>query len=186
MNTKKLKLNPVSYSILFFSILFMLLSSCGPTPAESTFAKIDKLYELELTKADYVVLKTAAGPSAQAGIVFQFSYDKTKTMRLSMIGYASRPGHQFQDVANPPVSKDLKAVAESALVLPDRIVLGDQQVPIGAIDALITSVGNPADYILTFKPELNGINIRYKICVKGFACPAPAAFTQPSPPANAN
>lgn len=159
-------------------------------PATSDFVKITKLYNLELTKTDYEILKSAAGPGNSSDLVFQFLYDKTKTYRITMIAYAARPGHRFQadppNPAHPLTSKELTAVSEATLALPDKFALGDQQVPIGSITNLLNSVGNPADFILTFTPELNGINIRYKICVKGFACPAPAAYTNPSPPANAN
>ena len=141
---------------------------------------ITKLYNLELSSGDYTALKTAF--PAGNNMVVQFTYDKTKAMALSLIAYASKPGHQF----TPAYSKDLTAVSDAGVALPNKFVLGDQQISFANIDVVIAGAGNPANYTLTFTPEINGINVRYKVCVKGFACPAPAAYTQPSPPANAN
>jgi hypothetical protein len=168
--------------LLTVSILFF---ACGPTGTSEPTppcppVSITKLYNLELSSTDYTALKTAF--PAGNNMVVQFSYDKTKTTPLSLIAYASKPGHQVQ----PPFSKYLTAVSEATVALPDQFVLGDQQVPFAGIDLVIAAAGNPASYTLTFTPEMNGINVRFKVCVKGFACPAPAQYTQPSPPANAN
>lgn len=152
-----------------------------------------KLYMLQLSSADYLALKTAAGPAHTANLVVQFIYNNANPNPLSLIAYAARPGHKFQ--ANPPnpahplVWKELIAVSEAPGPFPAKYVLGDQQISIGLVDALLAGAGNPANYTLTFTPEVNGANnnIRFKICVINPTwCPNAGTYTQPSPPANAD
>jgi hypothetical protein len=143
---------------------------------------------LELSSADYAELKNTfpSGGSERSKLVFQFYFDKTVAGNPSLIAYASKPGNQFtQGTVTNPVSKVLKIGGPHALQLPNTFVLGDQQIRFDSIDGILSGAATDTIiFIPTIKP--GEINVRYKICLKGAACPSPAPITQPSPPANAN
>ena len=195
----------VIYKLLIPLCMLLAIQACnpapdpspGPTPTDAppspeggSTSNLFGTYldTLMLNEADYNVLRNTF-PSAGAQrskIVFQFHFDNTAASKPSLIGYASLPGNRFtQGAITTPVSRVLQKGGGHALQLPNLFVLGDQQIRFDDIDAILTAA--PDDVIL-FVPKIQPgeINVRYKVCLRGAACPDPAPTTQPSPPANAN
>lgn len=192
---------------LLILVLPVLLLGCpGPDKTVSTTntePEITQVVKLEMLKADYDVLKAAAGMAG--GFTFQFAYDKAKTPRLTLAAYAEKPGRDFQ----PPTLKYLTPVDPvSPLALPDQFTLGDQYLRFNGpngLDQLLAQVPTGVNfYSITFTPNLlttpipsgtpaSVVHIRYIVCVKYKnpatgamieVCGAGAVETHPSPPAN--
>ena len=199
---------PKSFSLVFKGVLFMLLSftifmSCNNKPEPVPVLPISSdppvvtptqsllgtyLDTLWLSSTDYNVLRSTFPNTAanKAKLVFQFYFNKASASNPSLIAYASRKKNDFRDGSvTTAVYKVLSIGGPNAFLLPDNFVLGDQQIRIDQIDGVLT--GAVSDTILFIPAIFPGeINVRYKICLKGAACPSPPPATQPSPPANAN
>lgn len=168
------------------AIMAVKCAECpGPETQNLFGAYLDTLM---LAEADYDVLRNTfpSSGSQRSKIVLQFHFDKAAASKPSLIGYASLPGNKFtQGAVTSPVSRVLQKGGGQALLLPDLFVLGDQQIKFDQIDAILTTA---PDEVILFIPKISPgeINVRYKVCLRGAACPDPAPETQPSPPANAN
>lgn len=154
------------------------------------------LYELTMAKAEYKRLRDAH-PNPNDKMVFQFYFADTVSNGPTLIAYSATkfgPGNNFGTQANPNAARVLtilKMTGTASLNLDAdpvnrKFVLGDQEIRFKKIeDDLGIGVGpGSADFVLRFIPDITGMNIFYKICLVGAACPQPTPPTQPSPPAN--
>jgi hypothetical protein len=206
--------NLKSLLVVFITTLVIAGCNCPECPPTATNPAvspdppplpvvINELWKLELTKANYDLIRTAAG--ASGSITFQFAYNQTADPRLTLAAFATRPGRIFQPIVVKYLTKD--ATAANSFPLPPNFSLGDQYVrfngPTG-LDQLLSGVpaGNTVESI-TFTPNLlvtntppgppaSVTNVNYHICVKYRTgggqiqewCGAAPVDSQPSPPAN--
>jgi len=172
------------------------------TPVPVASALTGYLYDLTLTKAQYLTLrksKPGGGSSTAKKMVFQFYFNNSVPNGPTLIAYAAKKqnkGNKFGPEPDPdPLSgrfSEVLAISNtprlnlSAAPVNGKFTLGDQEITFKEIEDNYTLDLNPtgANFVLVFKPEQYGRNIRYRICLEGAACPNPAPPTQPSPPAN--
>ncbi len=188
-------------AIIIAAVLFSFIIGCDKTTTNPTGAVncdsclkaagkasfiSDKLYKLKLTYQQYLDLKNSAGGGNANMIVFQFVYNKSSSMPVTLVAYAARPNHTF----TPTVIRYLDAFEEVSFTLPPIAIFGDQQVRFATIQAFLAGVViDPVNTAFVFTPTMDadGVHVRYDIClINPIKCTDAGVPTQPSPPADAN
>lgn len=160
------------------------------------------LYDLTLTKTQYLALRNTAKPGGQKSkkMVFQFYFHNTDLPNgPTLIAYAANKvsnGNRFGSNPDPLQGRHTEILGITATPrlnlstapVNGQFTLGDQEISFAKIEKdlkpdLRTPSEGGVDFTLFFKPVKYGRNIRYVICLNA-ACSDPSTPTQPSPPAN--
>ncbi|HEY5969469.1 MAG TPA: hypothetical protein VIU35_15925 [Chitinophagaceae bacterium] len=181
---------PILRVLFIVTLVGIIFNSCTPESSEKTTAAIApclfpvKTYQLELDSNQYRQLKDAHPGSSASKLILQFYFTNANPSSFTLLAFSSKAQDQVEVSAGTTFTKVLKITTDNPVNIPDEVVFGDQQVLFSNIDRDI--IGGRTDFILIFRPIVVGNRIKYKICLKGTACPAAEVITQPSPPANAN
>jgi hypothetical protein len=151
------------------------------TTAAAALALTGDLYSLHLTK-DQVDKLTAA--PAPVKLIFQFYFDDKDKKTPTLIAYASKANNELIR----PIRSDTLATVSAFFTLPEKKILGDQQLLIRNLKKYIQdNTGGTGNYTqLIFLPDIdaNG-HIFYKISLDGGQGFVGTLETNPSPPADA-
>jgi hypothetical protein len=154
--------------------------AAAPAPA-AALALTGDLYSLHLTK-DQVDKLTAA--PAPVKLIFQFYFDDKDKKTPTLIAYASKANNELIR----PIRSDTLATVSAFFTLPEKKILGDQQLLIRNLKKYIQdNTGGTGNYTqLIFLPDIdaNG-HIFYKISLDGGQEFVGTLETNPSPPADA-